>query len=142
MLAKAGDEGETSIRLEFSKARLRTPTTAHLFKPLLIRRDEHGWTAEPTSSRRRANVSEQKQAWFAEAYDFLAGSVVPSPGYTRKPVRKVPLDRIRDLMVEREQLTTEDGKLPARERVAFQRAKEHFITAKIMAAKDHSVWRI
>ena len=29
MLTKAGDEGETSIRLEFSKARLRTPTTAH-----------------------------------------------------------------------------------------------------------------
>ena len=80
MLAKAGDEGETSIRLEFSKARLRTPTTAHLFKPLLIRRDEHGWTAEPTASRkRRENVSEQKQAWFAEAYDFLADSVVPRP---------------------------------------------------------------
>ena len=80
--------------------------------------------------KRRENVAEQKQTWFAEAYDFLANDVVASPGHTRKPVRKVALDRIRELMVEREHLTAEDGKLPAQERTAFKRAKEHFLAGE------------
>lgn len=143
ILTREGAEEETSIRLEFTKARLRTPTTAALFKPLVIKRDDHGWTAQPTTSKRRENVAEHKQHWFAEAYDFLANDVVAAPGpYTRKPIRKVSIDRIRALMQEREQLTAENGKLPEKERTAFKRAKEHFIAARIMTAKDGFIWRI
>ena len=45
-------------------------------------------------------------------------------------------------MVKRSWLSTEDGTIPAAERVAFRKAKQDLLAAKIMAAKDDWIWRI
>lgn len=143
LLSRPDDGGEDSaIRLEFLKARLRVPATAHHFKPLLISRDTQGWTVKPIVAAPKRKPGEQKRQWFIDAYDFLADGMPTEPGYTKAPVRKVAIEAIRDLMVERSWLSKEDGKIPPSERMAFGRAKDALLGAKIMAAKGDKIWRI
>ena len=145
-LAKPEDDPESpEIRLEFRKARLRTPKTAHLFAAQTIQRTDTGWTAEKAPKKSGAlkkTDRERKRIWFAEALDELAAGVATSPGYTGEPVRKVKLPDIRDWMKRQGHISTEDGKIPARERVAFQRAKEDLKAAGVIAVENETIWRI
>ena len=140
LLAKEGEEESEKIRLEFTKARLRG--TAGLFRPLVIQREAHRWVTDRAPGKRGRKPDEQKRQWFVDAYDLLSEGVTATPGFTGKPVRKVATDRIRDMMVERGWLTKEYGKLPASERAAFKRAKEHFIGARTLVEDKGLIWRI
>ena len=57
---------DTAVLLQFTKARLRTPKTAGLFKPQLIRRAEHGWTTEAATVGRAEGNHRATQAGVAE----------------------------------------------------------------------------
>ena len=65
MLTKEQSDDD-GVLLEFTKARLRTPQTAGLFKPQLIRRTEDGWTAEATTVAARRENRCRAQAGVAE----------------------------------------------------------------------------
>ncbi|WP_370143096.1 AAA family ATPase [Bradyrhizobium yuanmingense] len=140
MLTK--NDGDRSLTLEFSKARLRRPETEGLFKPQTIRRDAPGWTSEPGNVKPKESASERKRAWFQQVYNNLALDVTPSPGHTAAPVRKVAITAIRGEMIKRGFLATEDGKLPARERVAFQRAREELLRSGQFATDGTAFWRV
>jgi hypothetical protein len=137
---EAGAENE--LRFEFTKARLRTPATAAQFKPQIIRRDEHGWTTKPAPAATKPGTgAERKRAWLLETYDELAGDTELVPGHTKQPVRKVAIESIRQRMIKRGYLDTEDGKVPSRERVAFQRAREELIKKNTLTAEGEHLWR-
>jgi hypothetical protein len=125
MLSKQGD-GDGPLTLDFSKARLRTPKTAHLFKPQSIQRGEDGWTSRPGRALKERMVSDhrRKKEWLVKSYSELAASVMPEAG---TGIRVVRLDDIREHMKNHGFLDTEGGKIPGRERMAFSRAREDLI---------------
>ena len=133
---------DTAVLLQFTKARLRTPKTAGLFKPQLIRRAENGWTTEAASVGGPETIGQRKLAWLKDVYLELADGVAASLGHDGAPVRKVDIDAIRHRMIERGYLTTEEGKLPGRERTAFQRAKEALIRAGMFASDGDTLWSL
>lgn len=134
---------DTAVLLQFTKARLRTPKTAGLFSPQLIRRTEQGWTTEAaTVGGPKETIGQRKQAWLKVIYSELADGVQATPGYNGVPVRKAAIDAIRYGMIGRGYLTVEDGKLPGRERTAFQRAKEALIRAALFASDGETLWSI
>ena len=103
MLTETGERRRRSrVRLEFTKARLRTSgdggtcsircwsSVTSMAGPL---------NRPPASGERTSPHKSRGGSWTPT---FLACDVEASRGYTSKPVRKVALDRIRDLMVERD----------------------------------------
>jgi len=137
---KEGDD--EAILLEFKKARLRTPQTAGVFKPQLIRRDEHGWISEPANVTPKERISDRKRIWFIDVYNTMAEDVPLTPGYNGAPARKVLITAIRETMVKRGHLAKEDGKLPYRERVAFHRARGDLIASNQFTADETHFWSI
>ena len=82
------DDDETAIRLEFAKARLRTPKTAGQFAPLIFRPGDN-WRCEiaktESGGKSRGDVSDI-MAEFPKVYDFLAtASRGPSGLTTDRP---------------------------------------------------------
>jgi hypothetical protein len=142
MLSKVEND-ETGVKLAFTKARMRTPKTAGLFKDQLIRRTEEGWTTEAaTFSNRTETQREQKQAWMRAVYMDLSVGVMLTPGHNAFLVRKVSLDAIRHEMIKRSYLALENGAVPARERTAFHRAKEDLIRSNQFAGDEGYFWSI
>jgi hypothetical protein len=142
MLSKVPND-DTAVLLEFTKARLRTPQTVGLFKPQLIRRLEYGWTTEAaTISGSKESVGARKRAWLQDAYRDLSDDVPLATGHNAAPVRKVSIENIRQTMIKRGHLEAEDGKLPASERKAFQRAREELIRSGLFAADADHLWSI
>ena len=136
-------EDDDALTLEFSKARLRTPATAALFKPQVIRREADGWrSAGAAKTSKPRSAAERKRAWFKEIYFELAATVAATPGHTAALVRKVALDAIRRGMVARGFLASEDGKITDAERKAFQRAKDDLLDSKKFAATDLHIWQV
>jgi hypothetical protein len=89
---------ETAIRLDFTKARLRTPKTAGQFAPLIIRPGDD-WRCEITKaggSGKQGGDVEMIRDEFSKVYDHLADGVTKSLGLDdRSSVRKVPVADIR-----------------------------------------------
>jgi hypothetical protein len=134
---------DTAVLLQFTKARLRMPKTAGLFKPQLIRRTENGWTTEVASAGGpKETIGYRKLAWLKDIYLELAEGVAATPGFDGASVRRVSIDAIRHAMAGRGYLTLEDGKLPGRERTAFQRAKEGLIRAGLFASDGDTLWSL
>ena len=140
MLSKKGNTDDGSLLFEFTKARLRTPQTAGLFKTQLIRRDVDGWTTEPGTVKAKETAGERKRAWLIDVYANLSGDVTPTPGYTAALVRKVPIKDIRATMIKRGFLALEDGKIPQSERTAFRRAREELIRDHGFASDGTNIW--
>lgn len=143
-LSKEDPEAE-DMKLEFHKARLRKPETAHLFAAINVRRDEAGWTTEKAPPKATSKVTgKRKQAWFLEALDEIAGGVTASPGHTGQPVYKVKLLAIRDHMLNRGHLEADDnGKITGAERTALTRTKQDLVAAGIITIENKTTtWRI
>lgn len=141
MMSKRDDN--EGLTLEFTKARLRTPATAAMFKTQVIRREADGWrTTGSASAGKPRSTAERKRAWFKEIYFELAADVPETPGYTAALVRKVALDAIRKGMVARGFLSTEDGKVTSAERKAFQRAKDDLVDSRMFCSTDLHFWQV
>jgi hypothetical protein len=139
MLSKGPIDGGP-INLEFTKARLRTPKTKDLFMPQSIQRSEDGWVSSGVGRvvrERMESDKERKKAWFLQAYNALAASVVPEPG---SGIRLVGLIDIRAYMIAHGFLELEDGKLPDRERKALQRAREDLIRTSHFTSDTENFW--
>jgi hypothetical protein len=121
-------ENEQSILMEFKKARLRTPQNREQFKPQMIVRDETGWTiidgeVAKTKGADKAEIGIITTA-LLDAYDRLADGVSPTAGFNGAPVRKLPVDTLREELKTRGFLEVDDsGAITAAARKQFQRAK-------------------
>ena len=76
------------------------------------------------------------------AYDRLADGVSTTPGLDGKPVRKVPVDKLRDEMRSRGFLDTGDsGGLTNTGRSHFRRAKAALLTATTLIEDKGLIWK-
>jgi AAA domain len=142
MLSKH-ETDDTAVIHTFTKARLRTPHTAGLFKPQLLRRTEQGWISEATTvGGPKESAGVRKRTWLVDVYRDLSDDVPLGLGYNGAPVRKVALAAIRQTMIRRGYLATEDGQLPSSERKAFQRAREELIGSGQFAGDADHLWSL
>jgi hypothetical protein len=95
-----------------------------------------------TIGGRKESASARKRAWLTDIYNDLACDAPRVPGYNGATVRKVPIVAIRETMVKRGYLEAEDGKVPASERKAFQRAREELIRSGLFAGDDENLWSL
>jgi hypothetical protein len=145
-LAKV-DGDETAIRLEFSKARLRTPKTAGQFSPLIIRPTDD-WSyeiAKGTGSGRKAGGDvEMVRDELVKVYDDLAGSEPKTLGLDgRSTVLKVSTAVIRDELKNRGFLDRDDnGAISRVSRNHFSRAKKELLRRGTFAERKDQLWRL
>jgi AAA domain len=140
---------ETAIRLEFLKARLRTPKTAAQFAPLIIHPSDD-WRFENAKSasggKNRGDV-EMIRDEFVKVYDGLADGVAKSLGLDgRSSVRKVPTAAIREELKDRGLLDTDEkGNIERVSRNHFSRAKKLLLVrrggAAIFVERKGEIWR-
>ena len=140
-----GQPGDTAIKWEFRKARLRTPANADQFAPLVIWPAEQ-FTFEAAPKDKKANGRESTQKTvehaFLAAYDRLADSISKSPGFDDKPVAKVKVDAIRDELKSRGFLPLDDkGNIEAFGRKLLFRAKEELLKAVKLVETEGLIWR-
>jgi hypothetical protein len=147
-LSKAdGEDGEdASIRMEFRKARLRTPATAAQFATQIIRRGADDWNVEAetrTATGKRQDEVTSIRAEFVNAYDRLADAVEPAPGgLNGAMVRKVTLDAVRDELRRRGFLeTTDKGAVTATSRTHLRRAKTDLLKKTVLIENEGLIWR-
>lgn len=142
-LSKGDDDGQ-SVRIEFRKARLRTPENAAEFAPRLIRFADGEWIAEgaaPAKPARQTEVDAIRTA-ITNAYDRLAEGVTPAAGFDGASVRKVNVDVLRDEVKSRGFLDTKDtGGLTPTSRSHFHRAKTELISKGRLVESDNLIWR-
>ena len=112
-------------------------------QPLALTRDRVlGWTSKAAPRQSDGSSGGTDQGWFMEVLDDLAEGVGLEPGHSASPVRKVPLDRIRDRMRSLGYLDVEDGKLTPQARTAFHRARKDLIAARTIASDGKAAWKI
>jgi hypothetical protein len=143
LLAEGGD----AIRLQFNKARLRTPQTFAQFEPKLIRCDANGWEvvgdAPKGGKGKPMSLHAILKTQLLRIYDRLADAVETSGGFAGEPVRKVKTDAVREEMRRSGILDVDQkGCVTGATRMAFLRAKGELITQNKMAEKDGLIWRI
>jgi AAA domain len=144
-LSKAeGDE--TAIRLEFSKARLRTPKTAGQFAPLIIRPAED-WKFEivkSTPSGKAGGDVEMVREEMVKVYESLADGAQKSLGLDhRSTVLKVSTAAIRDELKNRGFLDTDEkGAIERVSRNHFARAKKLLLRRGNFAERKGQIWRV
>jgi hypothetical protein len=145
-VAKLSDveDDEGAIRLDFEKARLRTPANADQFQPVIMWPSDN-WRVEAAA---KAGVRMRERTKFARseflnAYDRLSDGIMRSPGFDGAPVRKVKVAAIRDELRERGFLPRDEkGNVSTAGRGAFFKAKAHWInTGGIMAEDKGLIWR-
>lgn len=144
VIALSKDDDSGAIRMEFKKARLRTPTTAAEFEPKIIQREDDGWTCNAAA---RDSSSKSETGMIAgeilKSLDRLADTVTPATGFDGAPVKKVAIDSIRDELRRRGYLElNEKGALTPTSRTNFRRAKLDLIKRKKIVEDDGLVWRI
>jgi hypothetical protein len=138
------DELDTAIRLEFRKARLRTPATAAQFAPCIVRLVDGEWVHEGAAPKRSGKQSDAQviQNAILDAYGRFADGASQSHGFDGKPVRKVSVDKIRDEVKSRGFLdTNERGHITNTARSNFARAKTGLIAAKKLIESEGLIWR-
>lgn len=144
VIALTKTENDERLKLEFTKARLRTPDTRDQFESRLIYRDQLGWQADgaPPAARGRQARDEPLRRGIVAAYDRLAANVAPSDGLDGGSVRKVALDEIREELKSRGFLETNDkGQISQTSRTLFRRAKVELLTASTLVEADGWIWR-
>jgi len=144
-LAKPEDiSDDTAIRLEFRKARLRTPVNANQFAPLIIRPGDE-WQVEAaarTATSKEKRNSTTLHGEYIKAYDRLADAVEETPGFDGKPVRKVSIDAVRDELKRRGFLDTNDkGGITPTSRSHLLRARVDLLKAQKLVASEGFIWR-
>ena len=141
------DGDETAIRLEFVKARLRTPKTASQFAPLIIRPSED-WSYEIAkgdgSGRKAGSDIEIVRDEFRKGYDCLADAASKTLGLDDgSTVLKVPTAAIREELKNRGFLDCdENGTITRVSRLHFFRAKQMLLKRGIFAERKGQIWRL
>jgi hypothetical protein len=141
------DEENETVTLDFTKSRLRTPKTKDLYKPKVIACGPDGWAvvgeaAPKGKGKDLSDVFKTKTAILA-AYDRLAEGEPTSPGFDGVPVRKVPVDAVRDAVRDRGFLDVKDtGGLTPGARKLFGRAKTDLIVKQTIIEADGRIWRL
>ena len=141
-------ESGQSICMDFKKARLRTPQTADQFKPLMIARNETGWTATEVEvakakGSRRKEVDSLRLDVLA-TYDRLAEGVPTSPGPDGTLVRKISVEKLRDELKSCGFLEAKDtGGLTETARKQFQRAKSALLSGPKprLVEREGLIWK-
>jgi hypothetical protein len=106
-----GDDGDGDrIRLKFTKARMKRPETAHLYRELIIRRTAAGRVTEaaPRKADESGSKSDILQAEILKALDDLQEGAPVEPGFNGAPVRKVRMTLVADYLKRRGALQTKD----------------------------------
>jgi hypothetical protein len=140
------DDTDSAIKLEFKKARLKTPTTAAEFEPKQIKRSESDWTCEAATGG-ATGKGEQNQVsivktQFVRAYDFLADGVADQRGFNGGMVKKVKVDAVRDALRRRGFLEAKDtGGLTTTARSHFNRAKSMLLTKGGFVEDNGLIWK-
>jgi len=142
---------DTSIRFEFTKARLRVPNTFDQFQSMIIEPGEDSWKWEraPMSKGKAGRARNDLRREYLEAYEklihFGSGSVCMSDGngIDGFPIVKVPTTAIRDELKCRGYLDLEDdGSISATGRSDLRRAKMDLLKAKTLTEVDGQIWRL
>jgi len=144
-LSKIEDD-ETAIRLDFLKARLRTPKTAGQFVPLIIRPSDD-WKfeiAKAAKSSKSGGEVADIVAEFPSVYDFLADGAPKTLGLdARSTVLKVSTSAIRDELLNRGFLETdENDAITPVSRGHFFRAKKALVKRGIFVERKKQIWRL
>jgi len=136
---------ETAIRLDFIKARLRTPKTAGQFAPLIIRPSDN-WRfeiAKNASGGKSGSDVEIVRDELLKAYDQLADGAQKSFGLDdRSTVLKVSAEAVRDELKDRGFLDTDEkGAIERVSRGHFFRAKKSLLKRGTLIEKKGQIWR-
>ena len=144
VIALTKTAAEERIKLEFTKARLRTPSTRDQFESRLIYRGELGWQADgaPPAALSRRTKDEPIRRALVAAYDRLAADVTLISGLDGALVRKVAIDNVREEVKSRGFLdTNEKGQISGVGRTLFRRAKIELLNASTFVEADGLIWR-
>jgi hypothetical protein len=145
-LTASGEGDNEPITLDFTKARLRTPATRHLYAPKLIACGPDGWAVQgpgAASMGRNRPAADPVRRATLDAYDRLADGVTPTAGFDGEPVRKVSVEWVRNAVRDRGFLDTkETGGLTAPARNIFMRAKNELLARNVLTEAGGMIWRI
>ncbi|WP_018408472.1 AAA family ATPase [Methylocystis rosea] len=152
MLSKLdGAEEDTcaaQFRLEFTKARTRSPANYQQFAPRIVRSDpDAGFVAEEASAGVKGRASSELdfvRRSFINAYEELASAAVLSQGLDNVPARRrVSIDALRDILKSRGILDkNETGQLSATGRSHFRRVKNGLLDKGVFAEDEDLIWKI
>jgi hypothetical protein len=145
-LTASGEGDNEPITLDFTKARLRTPETRHLYAPKLIVCGPDGWAVQgpgAVRSQGRGRTADPIKAAILAAYDRLADGLKPSAGFDGASVLKVNVDAVRNEVRNRGFLERkETGGLTGAARNLFMRAKNDLLARNVLTEADSLIWRI
>ncbi|SRR6266550_3275985 len=140
------DQPDTAIiRMEFQKARLRTPANFKQFDPLIIRLGVDDWMIEdaPMDAKRGKGLTDFIRTEYLHAYDRLADGVKKEPGFDGQPVIKVSVKAIRNEMKNRGFLpTNEEDCITRSGTTMLWQAKSELMKSKKLTEGGGMVWRI
>ena len=136
---------ETAIRLEFIKARHRTPANAGQFAPLIFRPSDD-WKFEIAKAAKSSKSGGEVAdiiAEFPSVYDFLADGAPKTLGLdARSTVLKVSTSAIRDELRNRGFLDADENDAITRvSRGHFFRAKKALLKRGIFLERKKQIWR-
>ncbi len=139
-------EMSAAFRLEFTKARMKTPANYRQFAAKTVRSTEFGFVAEEgagaAKNKPQSDIVIVRNA-FVDAYANLADGVTQSPGFDGALVRKVKANAIRDELRSRGYLdTNEKGQITNLSRQKLYRAKTELLAKKVFVESEGLVWRI
>jgi hypothetical protein len=104
-------QNDEHLLMELKKARLRTPDTRAQFEPLKITCGMGGWEIVGGLDKRRGPKGDESaglKRQILAAYERLADGADTMPGLNGKPVRKVPVESLRDEVRNRGFLAVND----------------------------------
>jgi hypothetical protein len=135
---------ETAIRLEFRKARLRTPANAEQFLPLVIRPgDDWEFEAAPKNTMAaRTRSPDNIIREYLQTYDRLADGIVKTRGLDGNLVSKVAVNAIRDELKSRGYLDKDEkGAITTTARSLLSRAKTALLKSGKLVESEGWIWR-
>jgi hypothetical protein len=145
-MSRGEEEGQDApIKLEFRKARLRTPETADQFAARTIRFANDEWISEsaaPAARKSRQSEVDAIRVAILSAYDRLADGSELSGGFDGASVRKVAVEALRAEVKSRGFLdANEKGQLTVTARSHFRRAKTALIDKGILIENEALIWK-
>ena len=125
------DADESAIRMEFRKARLRTPETADQFAPLIIHPNDWQFQAAPgKGTSRRGGETDIIIGEFLTTYDMLSTSAPKTQGLDGNLVCKVSVDAIRDELKSRAGFSIKTTAVPSRRRAGATCAAQRRVCSR------------
>jgi len=139
-------EMSAAFRLEFTKARMKTPANHKQFAPKTVHSTENGFVSEDATKSAKAKPKSEiaiMSRAFVDAYARLADGVTQSPGFDGKPARKVKTEDLRHELKSRGFLETDEkGHVTGASRKVLLRAKTELLSKGEFVEAEGVIWRI